>query len=289
MNLMFHIVCSFIFLPAGGLHLKCWAFKEQFFVFFHLTVPTLPWPFCVSVSTAPPNNISVVAENTPAPFSRYQAQNFTLVCTAKGGKPAPSVSFAVRYTTLLDHEGPSFVEYRSHLFTKGWGGNILLLGFFSFSLTKKILNQIALPGEGGKKLLGTEVKNPGSGGRESAGVLQALYEKHLHAGFFCFVLSFCRKWLLSQFCSLWADVWLISSSNSHLSIFCCHFICTQGGGRGRCSLSQAPQGTGGGESPVYCRSNTKRQTTVNSCANSSCPVSLMSMCLDCGGRCGGIL
>lgn len=43
-------------------------------------------------STAPPNNISVVAENTPAPFSRYQAQNFTLVCTAKGGKPAPSVS-----------------------------------------------------------------------------------------------------------------------------------------------------------------------------------------------------
>lgn len=42
--------------------------------------------------TAPPNNISVLAENTPAPFSRYQAQNFTLVCTAKGGKPAPSVS-----------------------------------------------------------------------------------------------------------------------------------------------------------------------------------------------------
>ncbi|XP_051932952.1 immunoglobulin superfamily member 21a [Hippocampus zosterae] len=42
---------------------------------------------------APPNNISVVAENTPAPFSRYQAQNFTLVCTAKGGKPAPSVYF----------------------------------------------------------------------------------------------------------------------------------------------------------------------------------------------------
>uniref|UniRef100_A0A672J5B1 Immunoglobin superfamily, member 21a n=1 Tax=Salarias fasciatus TaxID=181472 RepID=A0A672J5B1_SALFA len=44
-------------------------------------------------STAPPNNISVVAENTPAPFSRYQAQNFTLLCTAKGGKPAPSVYF----------------------------------------------------------------------------------------------------------------------------------------------------------------------------------------------------
>ncbi|XP_035376560.1 immunoglobulin superfamily member 21a isoform X2 [Electrophorus electricus] len=42
---------------------------------------------------SPPNNISVLAENTPAPFSRYQAQNFTLVCTAKGGKPAPSVYF----------------------------------------------------------------------------------------------------------------------------------------------------------------------------------------------------
>ncbi|XP_059925820.1 immunoglobulin superfamily member 21-like, partial [Gadus macrocephalus] len=41
---------------------------------------------------SPPNNISVMAENTPAPFSRYQAQNFTLVCTARGGKPAPSVS-----------------------------------------------------------------------------------------------------------------------------------------------------------------------------------------------------
>ncbi|KAJ3602496.1 hypothetical protein NHX12_030250, partial [Muraenolepis orangiensis] len=42
---------------------------------------------------SPPNNISVLAENTPAPFSRYQAQNFTLVCTARGGKPAPSVYF----------------------------------------------------------------------------------------------------------------------------------------------------------------------------------------------------
>ncbi|CDQ63024.1 unnamed protein product [Oncorhynchus mykiss] len=42
---------------------------------------------------SPPNNISVTAENCPAPFSRYQAQNFTLLCTAKGGKPAPSVYF----------------------------------------------------------------------------------------------------------------------------------------------------------------------------------------------------
>ncbi|XP_063072387.1 immunoglobulin superfamily member 21a [Engraulis encrasicolus] len=42
---------------------------------------------------SPPNNISVVAEPPSAPFSRYQAQNFTLVCTAKGGKPAPTVYF----------------------------------------------------------------------------------------------------------------------------------------------------------------------------------------------------
>uniref|UniRef100_A0A8C6SC73 Immunoglobin superfamily, member 21a n=1 Tax=Neogobius melanostomus TaxID=47308 RepID=A0A8C6SC73_9GOBI len=47
----------------------------------------------VFLTVISPNNISVVAENTPAPFSRYQAQNFTLLCTAKGGKPAPSVYF----------------------------------------------------------------------------------------------------------------------------------------------------------------------------------------------------
>lgn len=41
-----------------------------------------------------------MAENTPAPFSRYQAQNFTLVCTAKGGKPAPSVSSRQTFFTL---------------------------------------------------------------------------------------------------------------------------------------------------------------------------------------------
>lgn len=30
----------------------------------------------------------------PAPFSRYQAQNFTLVCIVSGGKPAPVVSMS---------------------------------------------------------------------------------------------------------------------------------------------------------------------------------------------------
>lgn len=41
---------------------------------------------------APPTSISVIAADTPAPFSRYQAQNFTLVCVVSGGKPAPLVS-----------------------------------------------------------------------------------------------------------------------------------------------------------------------------------------------------
>lgn len=34
----------------------------------------------------------MLAADTPAPFSRYQAQNFTLVCVVSGGKPAPLVS-----------------------------------------------------------------------------------------------------------------------------------------------------------------------------------------------------
>lgn len=43
-------------------------------------------------TAAPPTSISVLAADTPAPFSRYQAQNFTLVCVVSGGKPAPLVS-----------------------------------------------------------------------------------------------------------------------------------------------------------------------------------------------------
>ncbi|XP_040182989.1 immunoglobulin superfamily member 21 isoform X1 [Rana temporaria] len=42
---------------------------------------------------SPPVSIAVVAADTPAPFSRYQAQNFTLVCIVYGGKPAPQVYF----------------------------------------------------------------------------------------------------------------------------------------------------------------------------------------------------
>ncbi|KAL2090469.1 hypothetical protein ACEWY4_012732 [Coilia grayii] len=63
-------------------------------VFFSLCLFYVPVaPTASSAAPAPPNNISVLAENTPSRFSRYQAQNFTLVCTAKGGKPAPTVYF----------------------------------------------------------------------------------------------------------------------------------------------------------------------------------------------------
>ncbi|XP_026964093.1 immunoglobulin superfamily member 21 [Sagmatias obliquidens] len=48
---------------------------------------------CVHVCLSPPTSIEVVAADTPAPFSRYQAQNFTLVCIVSGGKPAPTVYF----------------------------------------------------------------------------------------------------------------------------------------------------------------------------------------------------
>ncbi|KAI4823702.1 hypothetical protein KUCAC02_012276, partial [Chaenocephalus aceratus] len=41
----------------------------------------------------PPKSISVVAANSPAPFSRYEAQNFTLVCIVTGAKPVPTVYF----------------------------------------------------------------------------------------------------------------------------------------------------------------------------------------------------
>ncbi|KAL2104174.1 hypothetical protein ACEWY4_001042 [Coilia grayii] len=42
---------------------------------------------------SPPKSISVVAADPYARFNRYEAQNFTLVCVVKGGKPAPMVYF----------------------------------------------------------------------------------------------------------------------------------------------------------------------------------------------------
>uniref|UniRef100_A0A7N8XAN1 Ig-like domain-containing protein n=1 Tax=Mastacembelus armatus TaxID=205130 RepID=A0A7N8XAN1_9TELE len=49
-------------------------------------------PLCI-FSAVPPKSISVVAANSPTPFSRYEAQNFTLVCIVAGAKPAPTVYF----------------------------------------------------------------------------------------------------------------------------------------------------------------------------------------------------
>ncbi|XP_063065722.1 immunoglobulin superfamily member 21b [Engraulis encrasicolus] len=42
---------------------------------------------------SPPKSISVVTSDPYARFNRYEAQNFTLVCIVKGGKPAPMVYF----------------------------------------------------------------------------------------------------------------------------------------------------------------------------------------------------
>ncbi|XP_061423891.1 immunoglobulin superfamily member 21 isoform X2 [Lethenteron reissneri] len=41
----------------------------------------------------PPSSISLIAADAPAPFNRYEARNFTLVCIVSGGKPAPTVRF----------------------------------------------------------------------------------------------------------------------------------------------------------------------------------------------------
>lgn len=91
--------------------------------------------------TAPPNNISVVAENTPAPFSRYQAQNLTLVCTAKGGKPAPSVSCCWRCTMLPARLGLAFTAHRSLLFIID--KQKLCCMFFCFSVHRPVLFKYA--------------------------------------------------------------------------------------------------------------------------------------------------
>ncbi|XP_028265310.1 immunoglobulin superfamily member 21b [Parambassis ranga] len=69
----------------------------------------------------PPKSISVVAANSPAPFSRYEAQNFTLVCIVTGAKPAPVVYFK-RDGELIDvvpRHSSSSVEDQSK--EKSWG------------------------------------------------------------------------------------------------------------------------------------------------------------------------
>ncbi|XP_074537911.1 immunoglobulin superfamily member 21-like [Halichoeres trimaculatus] len=57
----------------------------------------------------PPKSISVVAANSPAPFSRYEAQNFSLVCIVTGAKPAPVVYFK-RDGELIDVVPPTLAS-----------------------------------------------------------------------------------------------------------------------------------------------------------------------------------
>ncbi|XP_017292223.1 immunoglobulin superfamily member 21 [Kryptolebias marmoratus] len=76
----------------------------------------------------PPKSISVVAANSPAPFSRYEAKNFTLVCIVKGAKPVPVVYFK-RDGELIDvlptAQFSSSARYQSKAFglDKTWSKN----------------------------------------------------------------------------------------------------------------------------------------------------------------------
>lgn len=79
----------------------------HFFLYFSLpilcirlfSIPVNPKHFHISTSVffsaVPPKSISVVAANSPAPFSRYEAQNFTLICIVTGAKPAPTVRWSL--------------------------------------------------------------------------------------------------------------------------------------------------------------------------------------------------
>ncbi|XP_015239763.1 PREDICTED: immunoglobulin superfamily member 21-like [Cyprinodon variegatus] len=79
----------------------------------------------------PPKSISVAAANSPAPFSRYEAKNFTLVCIVTGAKPAPLVYFK-RDGELIDvfptARSSSLVGYHSKRSSpdKNRGGNQVL-------------------------------------------------------------------------------------------------------------------------------------------------------------------
>lgn len=64
-------------------------------------------------AAVPPKSISVVAANSPGPFSRYEAQNFTLVCIVTGAKPAPMV----RLNLFAVYSLPVFsLHYLCHCF-----------------------------------------------------------------------------------------------------------------------------------------------------------------------------
>ncbi|ETE58666.1 Immunoglobulin superfamily member 21, partial [Ophiophagus hannah] len=72
----------------------------------------------------PPTSISVIAADTPAPFSRYQAQNFTLVCLVSGGKPAPTDSRAARNLFHRDLDDTKMQRSLSLLNVEDRGGRL---------------------------------------------------------------------------------------------------------------------------------------------------------------------
>lgn len=79
-------------------------------------------------SAVPPKSISVVAADGPAPFSRYEAQNFTLVCIVTGAKPAPVVSWipVALYKTVASSLCDSIctthiIKYYSSILTNVFG------------------------------------------------------------------------------------------------------------------------------------------------------------------------
>ncbi|KAI1231376.1 hypothetical protein IHE44_0007822 [Lamprotornis superbus] len=108
---------------------------------------------------APPTSISVLAADTPAPFSRYQAQNFTLVCVVSGGKPAPlrdSVTESIP-ETVVSREFPRWVHmaepiyYFRHTHAPVSDGTVEARATLTWTLNPQIDNEA---------LFSCEVKHP---------------------------------------------------------------------------------------------------------------------------------
>ncbi|XP_050647663.1 immunoglobulin superfamily member 21 isoform X2 [Macaca thibetana thibetana] len=106
---------------------------------------------------APPTSIEVVAADTPAPFSRYQAQNFTLVCIVSGGKPAPMPTTENIPETVVSREFPRWVHsaeptyFLHHSRTPSSDGTVEVRALLTWTLNPQIDNEA---------LFSCEVKHP---------------------------------------------------------------------------------------------------------------------------------
>ncbi|XP_063745618.1 immunoglobulin superfamily member 21-like isoform X2 [Eleginops maclovinus] len=100
----------------------------------------------------PPKSISVVAANSPAPFSRYEAQNFSLVCIVTGAKPGPTVFFK-RDGELIDvvptAQFSSSVEdkRKGPRLEKGWSSQALTSRDLDDTKVQKSLSLLELEGK----------------------------------------------------------------------------------------------------------------------------------------------